>query len=70
MWLDENYQFEIMLFQINLVLSQARCGFVEVHNQVPIWYKSQLCSKENRDLKNLYEADIMEVLAIKIIGES
>jgi hypothetical protein len=70
MWLDENYQFEIMLFQINLVLSQARCEFVEGHNQVPILYKSQLCSKENRDLKNLHDADIMEVLAIKIIGES
>jgi hypothetical protein len=59
-----------MLFQNNLVFSQVRCEFVEVHNQVPIWIKSQLGLKGNGDLKNLYEEDVMEVLAIKIIRES
>lgn len=58
-----------MLFQNNLVFSQVRCEFVEVHNQVPIWIKSQLGLNGNGDLKNLYE-DVMEVSAIKIIRES
>ena len=57
-----------MLFQNNLVFSQVRCELVEVHNQVLIWIKSQLGLKGNGDLKNLYEEDVMEVSAIKIIS--